>query len=317
MQGLEKARKIIRQASSVAISGHVNPDGDSIGSLLSLGLGLEKMGKRVYMVSVDGVPRRYRNLPGADRIVRSIRETVDLAITVDCSSKEILGSTYDSFKDSKEILEIDHHDFRRPFGTSTLVDAKAAAVGEMIYMLLKDLRIDITRQIAQNLMTSIIVETNSFKLPSVRQFTFEVCMDLLEKGVNFYRLVDTVFWSKRKSSVLLTGACLSKCRFTSGGRIVWSTVTKNDFRAARGADEDVDPVPDDMRAIEGVKIAILFREKNGRDLRVSLRSKGKINVASVAESFGGGGHYDVAGCTIPNSPASMRALLRKAEKQLR
>ena len=312
MNGLIKAKAVILNAKTIAISGHLNPDGDSIGSLLALGLALEKLGKRVYMISADGVPRRYRSLPGAYKIVRRLNRRVDLAITVDCSSKDILGKTYDSFKTSKEILEIDHHDFRRSFGTAALIDDKAAAVGEMIFILLNELGIDINREVAQNLMTSLIVETNSFRLPNVRPLTFEICTDLISRGVDFYKLVDTVFWSKRQASAALTGICLSRCKFIKHGKIAWSIIRKRDFDLARGRDEDVDPVPDEMRSIENVMIAILFRESRRGLLRVSLRSKNRINIASLAEQYGGGGHFDVAGCNIKNNEASIKKFLRQA-----
>lgn len=301
MTDLREALEAIRRSKSVAIAGHVNPDGDSIGSLLSLGLGLENLGKKVRMISEDGVPRRYRGLPGAGRIKRALREDVDLAITVDCSSKEILGDTFKVFRKSPVLLEVDHHEFRRPFGTIAVVDREAAAVGEIIYLILKSLNLGITKDIAQNLMTSIIVETNSFRLPNVRPYTFEVCADLIKKNFDFYKLVDTVFWSTRRESAILMGLCLSRCRFMRNGKIAWSMIKQEDFRIVRGTDEDVDPVPDEMRSIKSVLVAVLFREKDSRTIRVSLRSKGRINIAAIAEQYNGGGHYDVAGCTIRNT----------------
>ncbi|UCD15085.1 MAG: DHH family phosphoesterase, partial [Candidatus Omnitrophota bacterium] len=194
--GLNKAAAKILQVKDIAIFGHVHPDGDSIGSLVSLGLGLRKLGKHVFMVSADGVPKRYKKLPGAEKIVRKIEKKVDLAIAVDCSNREILGAGFDVFKKAADILEIDHHEFRRPFGSISFVDHKAVAVGEMVYQLLGELGVPITKNIAQNILTSIIVETNSFRLPNVRPFSFEVCNELLKTGVDFYKLVDTVFWSK-------------------------------------------------------------------------------------------------------------------------
>ncbi len=116
MNGIKKVKELIKRSKSVAITGHRNPDGDSIGSMLALGIGLEKMGKRVTMVSCDGVPRRYRKLPGARKIVRSLRTKPDLAITVDCGAKDILGIPYDVIRTASRILEIDHHEFREPFG---------------------------------------------------------------------------------------------------------------------------------------------------------------------------------------------------------
>ncbi len=316
MNGISKARNSILAARDIVISGHINPDGDSIGSLLSLGMGLEKLGKRVYMISCDGVPQRYRKLPGASRIIRKLDRPVDLAISVDCSNKEILGPTYYLFAKASEILEIDHHSFRRPFGDVTYVDDKAAAVGEMIYALLKKLGVDITQVIAYNLMASIIVETSSFRLPNVRPFTFKVCTDLIAAGVNFYDLVEMVFWSRSKESAILSGICLARCRFIKGGRIAWSIIRKKDFNRVNGRDEDVDAAPDEMRTIKKVDIAILFRENGKNTLRVSLRSKDRINVASIAERYGGGGHFDVAGCTIPNSRKSIGEFLEHAKRLL-
>jgi len=312
MDGLEAAKKSIVNSRSIAISGHINPDGDSIGSLLSLGLGLGALGKKVYMISPDGVPDRYRSLPGAGMIIRRLNKPVDLAIAVDCSNKEILGSAYEAFSKTANILEIDHHDFRRPFGNIRMIDKKAAAVGELVYLLLNKLNINFTRQIAQNLMTSIIVETNSFGLPNVRPFTFEVCTKLMNKGINFYKLVDTVFWSKRRESAILSGICLERCKFTKGGRLAWSIIRKKDFRKVGGKDEDVDSVPDSIRAIRNVRVALLLREKSAKTLRVSLRSKEGINVAGIAEHYGGGGHFDVAGCSIPNNVKSVRRFLKQA-----
>ncbi|MFA6321488.1 MAG: DHH family phosphoesterase [Candidatus Omnitrophota bacterium] len=316
MNGLAEAKNSINAARDIAISGHINPDGDSIGSLLSLGLGLEKLGKRVYMISCDGIPQRYKNLPGASRIIRKLDKSVDLAISVDCGNKEILGKTYEVFARASEILEIDHHDFRRPFGDVCYVDGSAAAVGEMIYVLLKKLRVPITKDVAHNIMTSIIVETSSFRLPNVRPFTFKVCTDLVASGVEFYKLVEMIFWSRTKQSAILSGMCLARSKFLKNDRIAWSIIRKSDFNRFKGKHEDVDAAPDELRTIKKVDIAVLFRE-NGKDaLRVSLRSKASINVASIAERYGGGGHFDVAGCTIPNSPKSIMEFLKHVERLL-
>src|SRR3989338_5768585 len=152
------------------------------------------------MISPGGVPRRYRLLPCASRIKKDIKSEVDLAISVDCSNKELLGSAYHIFKEAKELIEIDHHEFRRPFGGIPLIDNKAAAVGEIVYTLLEELNIPIANNVGQNLITSIVVETDSFRLPTVRPLTFEICQRLMSAGVNFYKLVDMVFWSRRKES---------------------------------------------------------------------------------------------------------------------
>lgn len=313
MKGFAQAVKKIKQARSIAIAGHINPDGDSIGSLLSLGLGLKKLGKRVYMLSADGVPQAYKRLPGSSLIVRRVAKKLDLAIAVDCSTKEMLGEAFGVFRKAGSILEIDHHKSRASFGDTSLVDPQAAAVGEIIYLLLKELRVPVRTAIAQSILTSLIVETNSFRLPNTRAFTFEICAELLKKGVDFYSLTNMVYWSKTRAALILTGTCLLRARFIKGGRIAWSIVKEKDFRRVSGSDEDVDTVADQLRSIQDVEIAVLFREKNRKFLRVSLRSKGKVNLFELAHSFNGGGHADSAGCTIKNNAKSLKEFLNRVE----
>ena len=316
MKGLKKAVKMIRQARDIAITCHVNPDGDAIGSMLSLGLGLEKLGKKVYMVSRDGVPKKYRRLRGARRVRKRLDKKVDLGVTVDCSTAEMVGGVFTFLERTGSILEVDHHEIRAPFGDAQLIDTRAAAVGEMVYVLLKRLGVKPTKDIAENILTSLIVETCSFRLPNVTPFTFKVCEAMLRAGVDFYRLVDTVYWSHTREVAVLSGVCMSRLKFAARGRLAWSVIKREDFHKAGGKDEDVDAVPDEIRAIKGVDIAVLFRETDRHSIRVSLRSKGGINVAKLAALFGGGGHADVSGCRIPNRQDSMKKLLARARELL-
>lgn len=317
MENLKEAERMIMKAGTIVVAGHVSPDGDCIGSMLSLAKGLEKLGKKVYRLSSDGVPKKYKDLPGAKKIVRELHETVDLAISVDCSARHMLGPAYEVFSRAQAILEIDHHQVRASFGDLALVDPKAAAVGEIVFILLKGLDVEITKEIAENILTSIIVETSSFRLPNVRPFTFKVSAELVEKGVNFYSLVDEVFWSYSKEAAVLSGISLSRLKFMEDGKLAWSVIRRKDFEATGGKDEDVDPVADEIRAIKEVKIVIYFREKDKETLRVSLRSKNSLNVARLAERYGGGGHCDVAGCLIPNTPKAMKELLAQAQELLK
>ena len=164
MKNFKKFKEAVSIAKDIAIFCHINPDGDTIGSLLSLGLGLESLGKKIYFVSQDGVPRIYRILPRASRVQKKLKKKVDLAIAVDCGAKSLLGRSYLAFKSAKDTVEIDHHGSRESFARISLIDKNAAAVGEIIFKLLKDLNISFDKNIAQNILTSIIVETNSFRL---------------------------------------------------------------------------------------------------------------------------------------------------------
>jgi phosphoesterase RecJ-like protein len=126
-----------------------------------------------------------------------------------------------------------------------------------------------------------------------------------------------VFWSRRKESAILSGICMARCKFLKNGRISWSIIRKKDFVVSKGKSEDVDSVADQIRSIQGVEIVVFFREESMGMLRVSLRSKGKINVASIAEYYNGGGHFDVAGCSIPDNAESRKKLLAMAIRLLR
>ncbi len=307
---IRKAAKAIIAADDIIIASHINPDGDSIGSLLSLGLGLEYLNKQVYMVSADGVPRNFRLLPGAKKVVRRVDRSVDLAISVDCGEKKLLGSTFEAFKKARHILEIDHHDIRASFGDISLVDTEAGAVGELIYILLKDLGVPLSRAIAENIMTSIVVETNSFRLPKIRAFTFEVCSNLVKAGVDFYELAEMVYWTKSRESLLLTNAALSRCTFLANGRLVWSFIRRADFDKINAIEEDAYAIAGELLLLKGVEIAIFFREISNDKLQVSLRSRGKFNIGAFAEMNGGGGHFDVAGCTISNKKSEIDRFIR-------
>ena len=138
----------------------------------------------------------------------------------------------------------------------------------------------------------------------------------MRKGVDFYHLSELVYWSKSKEAEILIGLCISRCQFLEKGKIVWSVIRREDFLRVKGKDEDVDSVASDMLAIKGVEVSVFFREKTKKRLRVSLRSKGSVNVAQIAEKFSGGGHYDVAGCVLTNTEGEIQTFLQIIQKVL-
>lgn len=313
-KSIEAIRQTVLEAQSIAISGHINPDGDSIGSLLSLGFGLEKLGKTVYMLSSDPVPQKYLLLPGSARISSKIPSHIDVAIAVDCGSYEMLGSMREVFKKAHTTIEIDHHPSRNSFADYSWVDTRAAAVGEIIFRFLRQLNISLDRYIAQNILTSIIVETNSFRIPHIRPQTFDICSQLMKAGADFYQLAEHVLWVKRREATQLASVCMVRAKYLCDGKLMWSMVKQKDLKNAGAQESDVDPIIDKMQAIEGVELAILFRQKNKKYLRVSFRSREGINVAQIAEEFGGGGHFCVAGCLVQNKRNIRKKILQSARE---
>ena len=310
---ISQAVRAIRKAKTVIVASHVNPDGDTIGCLLALGHTLILMGKKVILLSQDGVPSRFQFLPGSELIMSETKEKADVSIAVDCGSVRQLGTVHVPFFHSKTTIQVDHHDFGNAFGKIQVMEEEAAAVGEIVYELIKALKVEITPAIAVCLLTSIIVDTGSFRFTNIRSKTFDICGRLIRKGVDLQHLIEESYWKKSRSVAKLSGYAMMQAEFSKDGNIAWSTVYQKDFKKFGSHISDVDAVADELRSIEGVKIAAVFRETQSRKFRVSLRSKYGINVALVAKDFGGGGHHNSAGCAIRNSEKEKQILLKELQ----
>lgn len=316
LKSVSQVKDTLMDADTVAIAGHRNPDGDSIGSILALGAGLEWLGKKVYMLCEDPVPERYHCLHGVSRIVKRCPVRVDCAVAVDCGSREMLGNLFPIFQNASSTIEIDHHKCRVSFAEQSLVNTAVASAGELVYELLDSLGVPITEEIARSILTSIIVETNSFRLPSMFPSTFEICAELLRTGVDMRELSESVYWKTSRATAAITGVSLSKCNFESGGALVWAELRKKDFEQTGSTDADADAVPEKLQAIQGVRIAILFRETKDNKWRISFRSKNGLNVAHLAETFGGGGHLNAAGCVVAKNQKLKKYILLCANRLL-
>jgi bifunctional oligoribonuclease and PAP phosphatase NrnA len=310
------AVRTIRKAKKILIASHVNPDGDTIGCQLALGLSLLQAGKKVMLVSSDGVPTRFQFLPGSELIQSECSDTADAAIAVDCGSLGQLGDARAVFCRAKTTIQIDHHDFGDPFGKILVLDEEASAVGEIVYELLRALKIEITPAIATCLLTSIIVDTGAFRFSNIRPKTFEICGRLVKKGVDLQHLLEESYWKKTRSMMKLSGFCAMRACFSKDGSVAWTSVYQKDLKRFRANLSDVDAMADELRSIEGVKIAAVFRQTDKGRFRVSLRSKNGINVAQIARGFGGGGHHNSAGCSIRGTEPEKKKLLDRLEALL-
>jgi phosphoesterase RecJ-like protein len=311
-KNLKTTVDLIRKSHQIILACHMNPDGDSIGSMLGLGLGLMKMKKNVAMLCSDKIPNRYISLPKAKIVKQTFFKPVDLAISLDCASINQLPGIDKIFKRSKCIVEIDHHVYRDQFGDVQLVSEHAASVGEIIFVLLKELNVSIDKQIAECLLTSAIVETSSFSCAEVNKRTFEICAKLLETDVDFNSISERYYWRKNLAAMYLTGLSLMRIKTAHQGKVVWSIICKEDFKQYKGSQEDVDPVADDLLMLAGAEVSLFFREIDNNMLRVSLRSKGNIDVGYLATTYGGGGHDRVSSCRIHKTKTGMEHIIHQA-----
>lgn len=309
---LKSAVDLVKKSRHIILACHLNPDGDAIGSLLALGLGLKKLGKSVAMLCADRVPDRYITLPGARSIKRQYHQAADLAISVDCGGMNQLSKIEEAFNKSQRIIEIDHHVYRTRFGDVQLLDENACSTGEIVFQFLQKLGVGFDRNIEECLLTSLLVETLSFSRQDVKRTTFDIMAKLMESGINFRRISDRYYWRRRLSSIQLSGLALERVKMAADNQLVWSIVHKEDFDKFHGRQEDVDSVADDMMLIDGVKVALLFREIEDNSLRVSLRSRDNIDIGYLASIYGGGGHHDVAGCRIHNNERNIQKFISQA-----
>ncbi len=312
-KNIRLAAKTLLKADKVFVAAHMNPDGDTLGCLLALGLALMQKEKRVTLLCQDAVPTRYQYLPGSELIVGHAVGKADVAVAVDCGSPAQLGRVAKTFFRAPMTVQIDHHDFGDAFGKLQVLDPEASAVGEIVYELLRALGADITPAIATCLLTSIIVDTGAFRFSNVRAKTFDICARLVRHGVDVQHLLEQAYWAKSRSMALLSGHAVARAKFSKDGAIAWSEVSQREIKRYGAGLSDADSVADDLRAIEGVKVAALFRETEKGNLRVSLRSKKGINVALVAKAFGGGGHHSSAGCSIRPRDSQKTDVLRAIE----
>lgn len=301
-----KAIETIRKGNKFLVVSHVNPEGDAVGSLLGMALALRAAGKDVTAYLEDQVPTAFRFLPGAGTVVHSLEGTgqFDITIAVDCGQKDRLGRDFMALIDPGIIINLDHHITNTGFGDINIVMAEASAAGEVIYDLLKAASMEITKDVAVNLYVAIHTDTGSFRYSSSTPESFMKAGELVRLGAEPWQVAMQVYENHPAKKYKLLGMVLGTLDIVElYGRQnpvnIATLVITFDMLKKAGADKDLaDGFVNYARGIEGVEAGLLFREARSGEYKISMRSKGKINVAVVAGMFGGGGHSNAAGCTI-------------------
>lgn len=286
---------LFRDRESFLVTSHARPDGDAVGSALGMMHLLESLGKHVVVAFADPIPRPFTSLPGAERILGTQPlNPLDVAIVLECDSVERTG--FPSLA-GKLVVNIDHHQSGTSYADLNWIDPQVPAVGAMVYDLAVASGASLTPALASCLYAAVLTDTVGFTLPTTTSATFDLARHLLELGADAAAISDAVYFSQRESKLRLLGAALRGLRVH--GPVAWSAVTRADMDATGAGTEDTEGIVQHIIAVEGVMAAALLREMpDGKHLRASLRSKGPVNVAQVAEDFGGGGHRNASGCTV-------------------
>jgi bifunctional oligoribonuclease and PAP phosphatase NrnA len=307
MEQLQQILQDIEKRKSFVVTSHARPDGDAIGSSLAMAQILRGMGKHADVVLADRVPVLYQPLPHADEVFHSFHTDghYEAAIVLECDSSQ---RTRVEGIDKYFTISIDHHASSKPWADVNWIDAKACAVGEMVFRLALTAHVDITPQIADCLYAAVLTDTGSFSYSSTNAHTFELARCLVQYGAKPAEIAHNVYYSSPIAKMRLLGAALTSLE--REGAMTWMRVTRRSMEECGAIDEDCEGLVNYALGISGVEVAVFFREIANERVRVSIRSKGAVNVATVAEKFGGGGHDCAAGFSLagPESLAMERVL---------
>ena len=292
---LKEVLKNIEQRNRFLLTSHARPDGDAVGSALACSQILRLMGKQADVVLRDGVPRIYQSLPFADKVVQAERVNgeYDAAIILECDS--ILRTRLEGLE-NQFLINIDHHLSGRPFANVNWIDPKAVATAEMVYCVAREARVKVSPEIATCLYTAVLTDTGSFMFAGTNEHTFALARELVLAGADPARCARNVYFGHSTAKMRLLGAALSHLQREGPVASIW--VTQEEMNQFNAKEEDCEGLVNYALSIYDVQVAILLRELPDKRVRVSLRSKGEINVASVAEHFGGGGHECASGFSI-------------------
>ncbi len=303
----------LRAGERFLVASHVAPEGDTVGSQLALCLALQDMGKAVVAYNSDPIPRNIRFLPYVENVVAQIdpEATFDAAIIVDAADMSRIGAGLaEALPRCRQVINIDHHKTNTGFGDLRFVDPNASATGEVVYRLLKAIPATITHEIAVNLYVTILTDTGSFHYTSSTPAAFRIAGEMVTLGVRPWSIAEKIYESNPAARIRLLGAVLATLEVTPGGKVASIVVSKGDLEAHGCTADLTDGFVNFPRSIEGVEVALMFREEGEAMYKVSFRSRGNVDVAAIAGLFGGGGHRNSAGCLVrgPLAEVKSRAL---------
>lgn len=290
------------------LSSHARPDGDSIGSQLAMAYALRALGKHVEIVNKDPAPSPLMVFPGvADiRVADHVDGEFDAAIIMECSD---LGRTGVSGLDRYFLINIDHHPGNASYGSINWFDGDAAACAEMVFAIVQLLGVPLSVEIAVHIYVGILTDTGSFHYSNITARTFDICRQLVEAGVEPPKVARSIFDSNSLGRLKLFGAVLSSIELEDNGRLAVVCVDRAMAAAAGGTYEDTEGLINLPLTVREIQAVVFFKEIEAKLFRVSMRSKGDIDVCAVAKQYGGGGHKNASGCTVAGSYVEVRARL--------
>lgn len=305
---LKKLEEIIAEGKSFFLAGHLNPDGDTLGSMLAISSVLKRLGKKIYLFSNDPVPDNLSFLPH----IKTIRigrlppkKRFDAAILLECSNPSRGGNLTAVLRHARKVVNIDHHKTSELYGDVNIIERHSSSTAEIVHRLFFNMNIHITKSEAACLYTGIVTDTGRFHYSATSPRTLDVAARLLQTEFKFSRINDLLYATKAFPALKVLGRALESLELQCSCRAAVMTLLKKDFEDFKALPEHAENIINHGMMVPGVKIAVLFREDTDR-LSVTFRSRDHVDVSMLAKSFGGGGHRNASGCKMNLSLAAAR-----------
>lgn len=304
-------RERLQNSDSILIFSHIRPDGDAIGSLLALGLGLQEAGKKVQMVLKDGVPSGFRFLRGSEKIMRAPFAPADLFIVVDVSDLSRIGEGFDL---GQPDIQVDHHITNLNFAKINLVDPEAVATAAILAEAMPEWGLAISQPVAEALLTGIVTDTIGFRTSNMTPQALRIAAKLMEAGANLSDLYDRSLAQRSFEAARYWGKGLNSLQ--RDGQLIWATLSRDDRRAVGyNGNDDADLTHILSSIIQG-DISVLFIEQNDHQVKVSWRARPGWDVSKIAVQFGGGGHPAAAGADIEGNLEDVQRQVLEVTKKV-
>ena len=286
----------IRNRRRFVLSSHVRPDGDAIGSQLAMAFALWQLGKEVRLVNHDPPPTPMMVFPGVPKIevAKRVEDPGDAVIVMECG--ELSRTGVEGF-DRGFVVNIDHHLGNTGYGTLNWFDTSAAACGEMVFDLVRELGVELTPEIATHVYIAILTDTGSFHYSNISPRTFDICRQCVEAGINPPEIAGALYDSNSLGRLKLFGAVMSKMELDPSGHVATMYVDQKLAGDCGGTYEDTEGIVNLPLTVKDIEAVAFFKEAGADDWRVSMRSKGEVDVNAIAKQFGGGGHKNASGCS--------------------
>lgn len=303
---------IIKKGEVFFITSHAHPDGDGIGATLALGIALERLGKKAVLYNQDPVPKVIDFLPKAEKMVTHVDKNMvfDVSIMLDCAQISRAGRDFPQKEKRGILVCVDHHNYKSGVEADvTCIDETASSTGEVVYNILKRMNTEISTDIATNVLTTIVVDTGFFRYSNTTPRTLEFAAELLRCGTTTWNISKNMEERINKAQLKLLKLSLETIDYVLDDRAAIMVLTNQMITSAGAHVEMAEDFINFPRSVNNVEVAVLVREKNHNEYKISFRSKDRIDVARLAANFGGGGHEHAAGCTIQGDLGTVKRII--------